>query len=116
MLPSHFRRARPRRSPPVRVRWRPWLDRLEDRAVPAIIVWDGGPTGQGTNWLDPANWAGDALPGPNDDAVIAAGDSLEITLAGNAAVHSATIGRTLRCTAGALTVGAAESTFADLIL
>jgi hypothetical protein len=70
------------------------LEQLEDRTVPAMIVWDGGPTGQGTNWLDPANWVGDVLPGPNDDAVIgpaAPGQPTEITLTGNAAVHSATV-------------------------
>ncbi|HTK78126.1 MAG TPA: dockerin type I domain-containing protein [Gemmataceae bacterium] len=38
--------------------------------MPATILWDGGPTGPGTIWLDPANWVGDVLPGPNDDAVI----------------------------------------------
>src|SRR5262249_4615140 len=62
--------------------------------VPASILWDGGPTGQGTNWLDPVNWVGDALPGPNDDAVIgpaAPGQPSVITLTGDAAVHSATI-------------------------
>jgi hypothetical protein len=76
------------------------LERLEDRTVPATILWDGGPTGQGTNWLDPVNWAGDVLPGPNDDAVVgpaAPGQSAEVTLTGTAAVRSATVsGGTLR--------------------
>ena len=50
---------------------RPRLEALEVRAAPAVIQWDGGPTGNGTDWFDPANWADpngrDALPGPNDD-------------------------------------------------
>lgn len=76
------------------------LERLEDRTVPATILWDGGPTGQGTNWLEPVNWVGDMLPGPNDDAVIgpaAPGQPSEITLTGATTVHGATVtGVTLR--------------------
>src|SRR5262249_2705967 len=30
--------------------------------------WTGG--GDGTNWMDPANWSGNALPGANDDVFI----------------------------------------------
>lgn len=30
----------------------------------ADIVWDGGPAGTGTNWLDAVNWAGDVVPRP----------------------------------------------------
>jgi hypothetical protein len=70
------------------------LERLEDRTVPATISWDGGPTGQGTNWLDAVNWAGDVLPGLNDDAVIglaSQGQPANVTLTGTAAVHSATV-------------------------
>ena len=48
------------------------LDHLEDRTVPSTIQWSGGPTGTGTNWLEPTNWVGGAVPGANDDAVIAA--------------------------------------------
>jgi hypothetical protein len=44
--------------------------RLEDRTAPAVIAWDGGPTGNGTDWLDPVNWAGDVLPGAGDDVII----------------------------------------------
>ena len=75
--------------------------------MPAQIVWDGGPTGQGTDWLDPVNWAGDVLPGPNDDAVLgpaSAGQPTEITLDGSAAVRSATVtGVTLRLANATLT-------------
>jgi hypothetical protein len=37
---------------------------------PATLVWDGGPTGQGTNWLDPVNWSENVLPRGDDDVVI----------------------------------------------
>ena len=46
------------------------FEALEGRAAPAIIAWDGGPTGNGTDWLDPVNWAGDVLPGAGDDVFI----------------------------------------------
>jgi len=62
--------------------------------VPATILWDGGLTGQGMNWLDPVNWVGDVVPGTSDDAVIGpagAGQATEITLTGIASVHSATV-------------------------
>ena len=65
-------RSNLRRRPPARLSGR-WLrlDRLEDRTVPTAIQWSGGPNGTGSNWLDPSNWAGGVLPGPNDDVVIA---------------------------------------------
>jgi hypothetical protein len=81
------------------------LDRLEDRCVPATIAWDGGPARTGTDWLDPANWAGDVLPGPADDAVL--GGGAVAVLAGPAAVGSAAVaaGATVRVAGGDLTVG-----------
>jgi len=36
----------------------------------ALVHWDGGPSGTGTDWNIAANWAGDVLPGPDDDVVI----------------------------------------------
>ncbi|MBU6276854.1 MAG: hypothetical protein KGQ61_09465 [Planctomycetes bacterium] len=36
----------------------------------ATIVWDGGPTGNGTSFLDKANWQGDMLPVAGDVAII----------------------------------------------
>jgi hypothetical protein len=95
------------------------VDQLELRAVPATIAWDGGPTGMGTNWLDRVNWVGDVLPGTNDDAVIGpagAGQPGTVTLPGNAAVRSIISNRVLQSTAGTLTIGAATSTFSDLVL
>jgi len=58
---------------------------LEPRRVLATILWDGGPTGDGTSFGDPLNWAGDVLPGPADTAVIdATGSSPTISLTGAA--------------------------------
>ena len=60
------RHGRPHQAP-----WRPpVLECLEVRLLPALILWDGGPAAMGTNWNDPVNWAGDALPGANDDTQI----------------------------------------------
>ena len=54
----------------------------------AVVHWDGGSDGWGTNFLDAVNWVGDVLPGPADTAVIGAtgGSSAAITLSGTATV------------------------------
>jgi hypothetical protein len=115
---AHSSHPKARGAQPARARIR--LERLEDRTVPAQIVWDGGPAGTGTVWLTPANWAGDVLPGPNDDAVInaIAGVSTAITVGGSTAVRSATVNtsRDVRLTAGIFSTGAAVSKFYDLAL
>lgn len=46
------------------------FETLEPRHLLATIAWDGG--GDRTSWHDAANWAGNIMPGTNDDAVIAA--------------------------------------------
>ncbi|MBI1323258.1 hypothetical protein GC170_08735 [bacterium] len=43
---------------------------LEDRAVPATVLWDGGAGSFEFN--DAANWSTDIVPGPGDDVVIPA--------------------------------------------
>ncbi len=60
---------------------------LEDRAVPAVITWDGGAGSM--NFFDKANWGGDQVPGPNDDAVIPSqfGDSF-VLIAGPVTLRS----------------------------
>ncbi len=47
------------------------LDRLEDRAVPAVAVWDGG--GADSKWTTAANWQNDVAPQAGDDLVFPAG-------------------------------------------
>src|SRR6476660_1406076 len=74
------------------------LERLEERAVPATVFWDGGPAGNGTNWLTPANWVGDVLPGLHDDAVISTGAGGAIGLTASTSVHSVTSSRTIQIT------------------
>src|SRR5262245_39436566 len=72
-----------------RFRSRPQVERLEDRLAPAVIAWDGGPTGLGTNFNDPVNWVGDAAPGAFDDAQIGAAFSgINITSNGFPTIRS----------------------------
>jgi hypothetical protein len=44
------------------------MESLEDRAVPAVIMWDGG--AGSSNYSDAANWDSEYTPGPTDDVVI----------------------------------------------
>lgn len=46
------------------------MESLEDRAVPAVITWDGG-AGSNHFW-DKANWSTDTVPGKNDDVIVPA--------------------------------------------
>jgi hypothetical protein len=48
----------------------PWfgIEELEPRLCLSTIRWDGG--GGDSSWHNPLNWAGDVLPGPNDDVII----------------------------------------------
>jgi autotransporter-associated beta strand protein len=50
--------------------YRPRLETLEDRAVPATVTWDG--LGRTENWTDRFNWVGDVCPLPGDDLVFPA--------------------------------------------
>jgi hypothetical protein len=113
MLHRHIHRQRDTRCQPRRnTRWLR-LEHLEDRAVPATINWTGGPTGTGTNWLDPTNWVGGVVPGSGDDAIIPTTIApRQITLAGDAAAHSVNMGWcNLRINSGSLTIGAGQSNF-----
>lgn len=111
--PSRGTPSRPIRQPQPRLA----LCRLEDRRTPATIAWDGGPTGNGTVWLDPTNWAGDVLPGPGDDATLSGtGINPQIVIATNAAVRSVTSSRAIEITGGALALGANTSIVGFLTL
>ena len=59
------RRITARRFRPSRRRL--WLEPLEDRIAPAMIVWGNS---SGGDWDTGANWQGGVKPGPADDAVI----------------------------------------------
>jgi hypothetical protein len=56
--------ARGRR--PRTARFRPALDLLESRTLPANVTWVGG----SGDWTDPGHWSTGALPGSGDDAFI----------------------------------------------
>jgi hypothetical protein len=77
-------------------RFRRDLERFEDRTAPAVIAWDGGPTGNGTDWLVAENWDyvdsfgvhHDVLPGADDDVTIGStGSDPTINLGGTGEVH-----------------------------
>src|SRR5207253_2370244 len=108
--------------PPPRPEHRPTVSaltvlRLEDRRLPATVVWDGGPAGTGIDWLAAANWAGDVRPGPADDAVIGTAGPA-VVLGGDAEVRSVSVaaGRTLQLAGGALSLGPAASALGTLAL
>src|SRR4051794_21961403 len=91
-------------------------DRLEDRTVPSTIGWDGGPTGNGTNWLDPVNWVGDVLPGTADDVTISnTGSNPGISLGGTTAVNSVMSSRALSV-GGSLTLSGITSSIYSLTM
>src|SRR5262245_10265371 len=93
------------------------FEQLESRTVPATIAWDGGPTGNGTDWLDPVNWVGDVLPGAADDVTIGnTGTNPTITVGASTAVRSIAGGRAITLTGGSLGIGVATSTFSNLTL
>ncbi len=78
---------------------------LETRTLLALIAWDGGPTGLGTDWHQSVNWAGDTLPGPGDDVTIGAGQAVEYS-AGSLTLHSLVANRPLNVRGGELGVTA----------
>ncbi len=47
----------------------PTFESLEQRALLAVVTWDGG--GDGITWEDPANWDTNVLPTAADDVIIA---------------------------------------------
>ncbi len=99
------------------------LECLEQRNAPAVIAWDGGPDGNGTLWLDAVNWAGDVLPGANDDATIGAtGTNPVIELRGSTSVLSVTNARNVQVVANSsvgsvtltITAGGTNSSLIEL--
>jgi len=94
---------------------RPRLLALETRTTPAVILWDGG---AGTfNWADAANWSGDQLPLPTDEAVIdSAFAGITVTSTGTVTIEKLTCAATLQLAGGTFTLssGTAASTTAKL--
>ena len=54
----------------VRRSWRPVLEQLENRCVPAAVTWMGGPGAAGHDWNIAANWDTGTVPTKNDDVTI----------------------------------------------
>jgi hypothetical protein len=89
------------------------IEHLEARQLLATIGWDGG--GDGTTLNDPANWAGDVLPGPSDDAIIGLASSPTISFSsGTFTVHSLTCTEAFNMSGGTLNVATA-STFSGAL-
>ena len=79
---------------------------LESRTLLANVVWDGGPTGNGTDFLAAVNWVGDALPLAADTATVGAtGTSPTITISGTPAVQTVNTSRIIQLTGGTISGG-----------
>ncbi|MBX7104475.1 MAG: hypothetical protein K1X57_10365 [Gemmataceae bacterium] len=93
---------------------RPSAMLLDDRIVPAVMSWTGGPLGLGTNWFDAGNWdivgtvpVQHAVPGLGDDAILSAenpGGPSTVFVNGAAGVRSLNLVRNLSIT-GSFTMG-----------
>jgi hypothetical protein len=94
---STYLAARSRRRS-VRVASMYVAERLESRRLLAAVSWDGG--GDGTNWGDPLNWSGNAIPLPADDVTINVAGSPTIHLGTSYNIHSLNNAETLNIHAG----------------
>ncbi len=115
-LVHHLSRTRRRSRPPSRKRaatFRPWLELLEDRAVPVTITWTGA--ADGTNWQTAGNWDLGRVPGAvaNDDVVIpdVTATSLITYSTGSTALRSLTSQEAVVLSGGSLSIGASGATF-----
>jgi hypothetical protein len=89
---------------------RPRLEPLEDRLAPAVVNWSGGPTGTGTNWNDPTDWVGNALPTSADDAIIGSAFSgITITATSDVNVRSVRSSAAIQVNGGIFALGSATS-------
>lgn len=81
------------------------IEPLEARLVLAAIAWDGGPTGNGTDWHNPINWDGDILPADGDDVTINIAADPQITYdSGTLNLNSLTTTELLQVSGGTLSV------------
>ena len=77
----------------------------------AAVAWDG--EGGDLQWTTPANWVGDALPGPGDDVTIDVPEVITVELAGAASVNSLSSQEALILNSGSLTVHAVSVIVAE---
>ena len=80
------RRARAARRPHIRPTFRPCLERLEEREVPA--VWTGAVSG---DWTVGGNWDGGVVPGENDPASFVAANNLSCYVPAGAIAQCASL-------------------------
>src|SRR5262245_27019108 len=94
--------APPRRARRAASVSRPRLEALEDRVVPATILWTGA---AGDNlWGSSGNWNLGRLPGAGDDVVIdVAGDQTVVYGGGTTSIRSLVSRESLRMAGGKLT-------------
>ena len=79
------------------------MELLEPRQYLAAVSWDDG--GGDKAWNNPLNWSTDALPGSDDDVVIASAGTDEVTFAsGSVTVHSLVLYDRLNVSSGSLNV------------
>ena len=79
------------------------VEPLECRQLLTAVSWDGG--GDGSNWSDPINWSGDALPGATDDVTINVAGVITVTHAsGSTTIGSVNSAENLVISGGSLTV------------
>ncbi|MBY0456974.1 MAG: hypothetical protein K2V38_06535, partial [Gemmataceae bacterium] len=83
------------------------IEPLEDRVVLDARFWTG--LGDGTNWTNPANWTGNAVPASVDDVTIDVPGTVTVVLRGSVTVRSLVNRETLHV-AGATSTGAARLT------
>lgn len=95
------RRARPRHLPSVP------FEPLEARTLLALLTWDGGPTGLGTDWHNPVNWDTDTLPVDGDSVLLGPGPAVEFTT-GNLSLVTIQSDRPLAVRGGSLLASTAS--------
>lgn len=101
-LNDNSRRRRPAGARRRTSTFRPRLEALEGRVVPAIVTWDGG--AQFSNrWSEPLNWVGDVAPVSGDELEFPAG-ALRLTNVNN--FPSGTFFRSIRFTGSGYTISA----------
>ena len=83
------------------------LEILESRLLLSTVSWIGAGSG---SWNTAGDWSTNTIPQPGDDVIISQSGSIQVTLTGNATVHSiAVTGDTLSVSGGTLTVAANSS-------
>jgi len=84
------------------------LLRLEERAVPATVFWDGG--GNDLAWTNALNWSSDTIPGPNDDVFLDVAGNFTVGYGGGATViQSLTLSDPLQLKLGSIEVTGATT-------